>query len=983
MSDPSIDFRERLQAALGSVYRIERELGGGGMSRVFVAEETSLGRKVVVKVLSPELAAELSAERFEREVRLAAQLQHPQIVPVLTAGNAGGVPYYTMPLVEGESLRAHLARDGAQPIPKVVSVLRDVAKALEFAHARGVVHRDIKPDNVLLSGSSAAVTDFGIAKALSASKAEAHATLTQMGTSIGTPAYMAPEQAAGDPNTDHRADFYAFGCMAYELLTGSPPFGDRPPHQLIVAHISETPVPVEQRRVETPRSLARLVMRCLEKSPDERPQSAGELLAALDAAITSAPVIRASDGMSRRSRRRLAGGIAALVVLAVAGFAWTRRMTKPVDEQVIAVLPFRVAGADPSLHYLREGMLDLLSARLAASTGVRSVDSRTVLAAWHKAGGDDHADVPEDESRRVASRIGAGQLLVGDIVGSAKQITLHAALVGAADAKRSDATVTGSVDSLQTLVDRLTAELLTRRAGEASRLANLTSTSLPALRAYLDGQANYRRGRWEAAANAFNTALDADTSFGLAALGVIQASRWFQQTRDVARANRIGWRLRDRFTPRDRALLVVLLGPNFPKTQTVADRGAAAEHYRELAPDSPDAWYQVGDWNFHFGYGTGVEDASRVAEEAFSRALALDSSFTPALEHLPNVYEATGDSAKLRRAIGLLAAGDSGNNLAGQRMMAAATLGDSGDVRALRAQIPRLPATALYDIVYGATAGFIGLDDADRAMAALKASAVTPYYRSQAALLDMVLQSDLGHPAKAAEALVKAGPSTDAQRVFGVIFWDWDTTGVADLARAVEAHGRAEATGGPRQRLGAIPDLSVAAEYHAWRGDARSFAQTADALRTVVFLADTSGYAGVRDRYQLVLDAQLASMTRRPDVRAVLTRADSVLKSDPDGQLRVLGNLIVARAWEAAGDLPHALAAVRRTESLNAPGYYFTTQLLEEGRLAALAGNRDLAIRSYRRYLALRRDADPALQGQVETVRRELQRLEAQASRSR
>ena len=166
MSDPSFDLRERLQAALGSVYQIERELGGGGMSRVFVAEETSLGRKVVVKVLSSELAAELSAERFEREVRLAAQLQHPQIVPVLTAGSAGGVPYYTMPLVDGESLRAHLARDGAQPIPKVVSVLRDVAKALEFAHARGVVHRDIKPDNVLLSGSSAAVTDFGIAKAL-------------------------------------------------------------------------------------------------------------------------------------------------------------------------------------------------------------------------------------------------------------------------------------------------------------------------------------------------------------------------------------------------------------------------------------------------------------------------------------------------------------------------------------------------------------------------------------------------------------------------------------------------------------------------------------------------------------------------------------------------------------------------------------------------------------------------------------------------
>ena len=197
MTDSRTDLGERLQDALGSAYTISRELGGGGMSRVFVAEETSLGRKVVIKVLPPELAAELSAERFEREVRLAAQLQHPQIVPVLTAGDAGGVPYYTMPLVEGESLRAQLAREGPLPIPRVISVLRDVAKALEFAHARGVVHRDIKPDNVLFAGSSAAVTDFGIAKALSASKAAAapSGTLTQLGTSLGTPAYMAPEQA--------------------------------------------------------------------------------------------------------------------------------------------------------------------------------------------------------------------------------------------------------------------------------------------------------------------------------------------------------------------------------------------------------------------------------------------------------------------------------------------------------------------------------------------------------------------------------------------------------------------------------------------------------------------------------------------------------------------------------------------------------------------------------------------------------------------
>src|SRR5215467_3615651 len=301
MSDPSTDIREHLRAALRSAYAIERELGGGGMSRVFVAEETALGRKVVVKVLPPELARELSAERFEREVRLAAQLQHPQIVPVLAAGDADGVPYYTMPLVDGESLRAQLSRGDVLPIAHVIGVLRDVAKALEFAHARGVVHRDIKPDNVLLAGSSAAVTDFGIAKALSASKATAtpHGTLTQLGTSIGTPAYMAPEQAAGDPNTDHRADIYAFGCMAYELLTGATPFGDKPPHQLIMAHFSERPVPVSERRPEPPPALAGLVMRCLEKAPEARPQSASELLGELDAAITGTGAVGTAPAKRR------------------------------------------------------------------------------------------------------------------------------------------------------------------------------------------------------------------------------------------------------------------------------------------------------------------------------------------------------------------------------------------------------------------------------------------------------------------------------------------------------------------------------------------------------------------------------------------------------------------------------------------------------------------------------------------------------------
>jgi tetratricopeptide (TPR) repeat protein len=321
-----MDLRTQLESTLGATYIFERELGGGGMSRVFTAEETRLRRKVVVKVLSPELAAGVSADRFEREIQTVASLQQANIVPVLTVGETGGLPYYTMPFVEGESLRAHLAQRGPLPISAVVGIARDVAKALQYAHERGVVHRDIKPDNVLLSGGTAVVTDFGIAKAIVAARRDDRherdgapalsavegkdlppPTLTQTGTSIGTPAYMAPEQAVGDPNIDQRADLYAFGCMVYELLAGRPPFADRTPQRVVAAHLSESPRPITELRPDTPVALADLVMRCLEKEAGTRPQSAVDVLHALDA-VTSAgampsvpPILLGGRGMLWRS----------------------------------------------------------------------------------------------------------------------------------------------------------------------------------------------------------------------------------------------------------------------------------------------------------------------------------------------------------------------------------------------------------------------------------------------------------------------------------------------------------------------------------------------------------------------------------------------------------------------------------------------------------------------------------------------------------
>jgi len=326
MSSPPrpVDYRGQLQSSLGTAYTLERELGGGGMSRVFLAEERALGRKVVVKVLAPELSAGVNADRFSLEIQLAARLQQAQIVPVLSAGEVNGIQYYTMPFVEGESLRAKLARDGALPIPQVVNVLRDVTRALAYAHEHGVVHRDIKPDNVLLSGGTAVVTDFGIAKAISAARAASTDTaLTQLGTSVGTPAYISPEQAAGDPDIDHRADIYSLGCMAYELLTGEPPFAGRTPQRTLAAHLTETPAHVESRRPDAPPALAALVMQCLAKDPAARPQSAAEITAALDAVTTGSSgampaMLLSGPGATRRALLLYAAAFVAVALVAKA-----------------------------------------------------------------------------------------------------------------------------------------------------------------------------------------------------------------------------------------------------------------------------------------------------------------------------------------------------------------------------------------------------------------------------------------------------------------------------------------------------------------------------------------------------------------------------------------------------------------------------------------------------------------------------------------
>ena len=349
MTDP---FRDRLAVALADTYRIDDELVGGGMSRVFAATENALGRRVVVKVLPPELSAGVNRERFQREIQVAAQLQHPHIVPLLSAGRIpspaadGELLYYTMPFIEGESVRAAIARRGRLPVRDVVRILHDVVEALAYAHSRGVVHRDIKPGNILTIGSHALVTDFGVAKALSA--AMPVSGMTSAGMAIGTPAYMAPEQLAADPAADHRIDIYAVGLLAYELLSGQSPFVGTSPQATMAAQLTRVPDPLQSVRDDVPVGLAAVIMRCLEKLPEHRPQTATALLDELDGVMTpasggtgaaSGPTAKLPAVRGSWSQRRALLAGALLVLLAGAAVAlptWRRARQNPAQSVTIA-----------------------------------------------------------------------------------------------------------------------------------------------------------------------------------------------------------------------------------------------------------------------------------------------------------------------------------------------------------------------------------------------------------------------------------------------------------------------------------------------------------------------------------------------------------------------------------------------------------------------------------------------------------------------
>ena len=648
--------RDNLQAALSASFILGRELGGGGMSRVFLAKDAALDRDVVVKVLSPELAQALSVERFGREIALAAALQHANIVPVLSAGTTqDGLPFYLMPFIQGSSLRDLVAGQTQLPIADVLLVLNDVTRALVYAHGRGVVHRDIKPDNVMLSGGAALVTDFGIAKAMSSARASQESdNLTRVGTSLGSPAYMSPEQGAGDPDTDHRTDLYSLGAMAYELLTGRPPFGDRPAHAQLIAHVVEAPVPVVTLRPDVPEPLAHLVMQCLAKEPSERPQQATEVLERLagatlvarsgttgqQSAANVSPQVMGPPANARvPSVRGVRLAIAAGLITVAAGLAWivNDRMRAPAgpDATLVAVMPFTVR--DAALGVWREGMVDVLARSLDGAGALRTVSPSTSIA---QSGS--RADVTT--ATALGTKVGAGLVIFGELSPVGRDsVRARVALV---DVKRAavqqEVDVSGEVTRIDALADSVAIQLVralgsTGALASGARVTSIGTSSLPALKAYLHGLQFYRRGNIDSARVAFDAAVAIDSLFALGWRGVAsiyirtgrEAMPEAQAALDRAIRLRRGGSPRDSLLLRGDSLRLAVVRRTPTATDALDEIPALTAMFATLTeatrryPGDAELWLELGDAGYHFGKFAGRSDT--IVLRDFRQAIALDS----------------------------------------------------------------------------------------------------------------------------------------------------------------------------------------------------------------------------------------------------------------------------------------------------------------------------------------------------------------------
>jgi serine/threonine-protein kinase len=613
-------------STLAARYTLERELGRGGMAVVYLALDTQLHRQVAVKLLHPELASSLGAERFLREIEIVSRLSHPHILAIYDSGASEGRLFFVMPYADGESLRQRLERERQLPIPDALAIIRGVAAALDYAHGEGVIHRDIKPENVLLVRGEDSrplhplVADFGIARAVHAAGGD---RLTDSGLVLGTPAYMSPEQSAAGGGLDGRSDLYALGCVAYEVLAGEPPFTGSTAQAILARHAVDPVPPLRTVRSTVPEPLAEAIERALAKVPADRFATAGEFANALVAEHR------------RRTRpsahhRRLAAGLAG--ALAIAGI--TRASLTAfaghgasviLPATSMAVLPFRSGGGDTALDRLGRDLATTLSATLDGVGGIATTDRVSVAAATAR-----RRDLSATDAAALARRLGARSLVQGTVVGTGTGVRLDLGLFDADHATplTRGITITASRDSLGAMTDSAAWAILRQvwQRGEppSPSLGAVTTRSIAALRAFLDGERLMELDHWDDAGLAYQSAVAADSMFWLAQFREQQTRVWRHQDPDSELVDRLS-RHRESFPEPDRLLLEAW--SKSPQAQL--------ELYQQLTRRFPEywpGWLALGDYLIHTGPMEGHGWAE--AQSALGRAVALNARLLPAWSHM-------------------------------------------------------------------------------------------------------------------------------------------------------------------------------------------------------------------------------------------------------------------------------------------------------------------------------------------------------------
>jgi len=689
LSDPF----EQLRAALADRYTLERQVGHGGMATVYLAQDRKHHRRVAIKVLKPELAAALGPERFLREIEIAAGLNHPHILPLYDSGEAGASLYYVMPYVEGETLRDRLNRERQLPLEDALRITREVADALSYAHDHKVVHRDIKPENILFQAAHAVVSDFGIARAITAA---AGGSLTATGIAIGTPAYMSPEQATGSSRLDGRSDIYGLGCVLYEMLAGEPPYTG-PTAQVVIAKRLADPVPSVRRLRETVSpAIDAAVSKALAKAPADRFATAAQLGEALTRA--GAPVAR-----RRLSARRLlvAGAVTAVIgalVLTVA--RWRAGAGPALDPNLVAVVPFEVL--DPKLELWREGLVDVLSANLDGAGPLRTVPPTVVIHRWRGRG--DRASATQ-----FGRATGARRVVFGTLVGSGvDSVRLSATVLDVASGAVTQHEVRESANRLDRLADSLTVDLLREFGGSrpmtAVRVGSLGTISLPALKAFLRGEQFLRRTVWDSARIYYRRAVELDSGFANAWKQLGLATDWMGEVSPaLSYYLQAAKRSSRSLNPHDSMLIAGMLlleqsdadirdsAYHEHRARLLAAMQAAVDAY----PDDPEMWDYVGVVH-ELWHVPGRDDLAQ-ARAAFSRAIALDPAYGPAYLHALDLAARTGQRAEAVRTIdAYLALGPTAESAEAARLVRRVLVTTEDGTAGIRIAIDSAPDAVLF-----------------------------------------------------------------------------------------------------------------------------------------------------------------------------------------------------------------------------------------------------------------------------------------------